>query len=370
MKTFERIEDIDISTDIWHTLAESDRPIVMYGMGNGADKIIEALSFFGLEVSDFFASDEFVRGQSFHGKKVLKFDEICEKYIEFNILVSFGTKLPDVLERIYLLDSKYNVYVPDVPVVCENLKDELFTYEYFEKNRQRLSKVCEMFADSKSKETFCDIVAYRLSGKLEYLRRHITSPNEVYNDILEADNIKNTADLGAYNGDSIRELSEFSSPEHIIAFEPDTRNFRKLCEYANFANFKIDCVNAAGWNKDCELEFASGGNRNSSLSSTVGLKTGAKLKTVNARRLDSVCEEFSFDCLDYIKYDVEGAEFEALEGSKGIISSCHPKLLVSLYHRTADIFLLPELVKSFGYEKFCLRRYEYVPAWDLNLIAK
>ena len=48
----------------------------MYGMGNGADKIIEVLDALGIEVADFFASDGFVRGHSFHGKKVLSFSEV------------------------------------------------------------------------------------------------------------------------------------------------------------------------------------------------------------------------------------------------------------------------------------------------------
>ena len=73
--------------------------------------------------------------------------------------------------------------------------------------------------------------------------------------------------------------------------------------------------------------------------------------------------------VDYVKYDVEGAEYEALNGSRGLLKS-HPALLVSLYHRTDDLWKLPELVESFGYERLYLRRYEYVPAWDLNLLAK
>lgn len=370
MKLFESVYDIDISKDIWQLLAESDKPIVMYGMGNGADKIIEALSFFGLEVADFFASDGFVRGQSFHSKTVLTFKQICEKYSDFNIVVSFGTKLPEVLENIYSLDSKYELFIPDVPVVCEELKNELFTLEYFKKHIDRLAMVCESLSDIRSKRTFCDIIAYRLTGKLEYLRWHTVEPDEVYNDILKADEIKYTADLGAYNGDSVRELAKYSKPDRVIALEPDARNFRKLSEFSATVEYRIDCVNAAAWNADCELSFTAGGNRNSTLSTTVGLKTGAKLKTVSARRLDSVFDELFVDRLDYIKYDVEGAEREALEGSRNVIERFRPKLLVSLYHRTEDIFSLPEYVRSLGYKKLYLRRYEYIPAWDINLIAE
>jgi peptidoglycan/xylan/chitin deacetylase (PgdA/CDA1 family) len=52
-------------------------------MGNGADKILDVLDAHGITVSDFFASDGFVRGHSFHGKRVLSFSEIKEKYEKY-----------------------------------------------------------------------------------------------------------------------------------------------------------------------------------------------------------------------------------------------------------------------------------------------
>ena len=67
-------------SDLWSHLQSTPKPIVMYGMGNGADKILAVLEKYNIEVADFFASDGFVRGHSFHGKKVLSFSQIKEKY--------------------------------------------------------------------------------------------------------------------------------------------------------------------------------------------------------------------------------------------------------------------------------------------------
>ncbi|MDE6751522.1 MAG: FkbM family methyltransferase, partial [Eubacterium sp.] len=74
-------------TDVWNYLADSGKPIVIYGMGNGAEKIISVLKEYGAEIDDIFASDEFVRGHSFLGHKVLKYSEVCEKYDDFNIVL-------------------------------------------------------------------------------------------------------------------------------------------------------------------------------------------------------------------------------------------------------------------------------------------
>ena len=73
--------------DLWTYLASASKTIVMYAMGNGADKIISVCNSYSIEISDFFASDGFVRGQVFHGKRVMSFSEIKDKYGKDNIIV-------------------------------------------------------------------------------------------------------------------------------------------------------------------------------------------------------------------------------------------------------------------------------------------
>ena len=50
---------------VWELLRRTEKPIVLYGMGNGADKIIDWCEENGVRVQGVFASDEFVRGQQF-----------------------------------------------------------------------------------------------------------------------------------------------------------------------------------------------------------------------------------------------------------------------------------------------------------------
>ncbi len=362
-KKYRHVNEIDISADMWQTLAIADKPIVMYGMGNGADKILTVFSDYGIEVADFFASDGFVRHQLFHGKTVMSYSEICEKYDDFIIVVSFGSRLPEVLAKIYELSEKHELYAPDVPVVGGS---DIFDLEYFKKHRQELSQVCELFSDDFSRKVFCDVILYKLTGKIDYLRRHTVSTDEVMGKILNCAEYEYTADLGAYNGDSISELLHYAEKlKAVTALEPDLKNYRKLTNYADTVDIKINACNCAAWNKIETLTFTQGGNRNSTLISTEGEKTGAKLKKIAAAALDSL---YMGRC-DYIKYDVEGAEYEAIEGSKATIEREKPELLVSMYHKSEDLFRLPILVHELGYRKLYLRRYEYVPAWDLNLLA-
>lgn len=59
--------------DIWGKLQRLNRPLVLYGMGNGAEAMIRQLAKYGLAPSGFFASDDFVRGQSFWGSRFSRF---------------------------------------------------------------------------------------------------------------------------------------------------------------------------------------------------------------------------------------------------------------------------------------------------------
>ena len=104
----------------------------------------------------------------------------------------------------------------------------------------------------------------------------------------------------------------------------------------------------------------------------VPVKTFGKTAEVPVTSLDAVCGEALAEGtrLDYIQYDVEGAEAEALLGSREIIQRDAPALLVSAYHRSADLFRLPLLVHELNPAyKLYLRRMAGVPAWDINLYA-
>ena len=352
--------------DLWTHLKNTDKKIVMYGMGNGADKIISVCDRFGIEISDFFASDGFVRGHSFHSKTVLSYSAVKEKYGSENIIVllSFASSLPDVMENIRRIASECELYAPDVPV-CDG---DIFDRAFFDANEERIKAVYDLLSDEESKKIYENVILYKLTGKIDYLDKAVSDKDTVYKELLCAKDFTATADLGAYNGDTIRELIPYSpSLKKVFAFEPDRRSFRKLSEYCSSregGSTEIVTVNAAAWSEETTLNFGDEGNRNSGI---CAVGKGAKRVEVSANSLDNVlCKE----PVDYIKYDVEGAEREAIIGSQNAILSHRPKLLVSAYHRSEDIFALPLQIHELRPDyNLYLRRYPYIPAWDLNLIC-
>ena len=74
---------------------------------------------------------------------------------------------------------------------------------------------------------------FKLSGKMEYLRRSESDKDEVFHNLLRPTAEEHFSDLGAYNGDTIRELLHYTDGRFasVTALEPDRRSFRKLNEW-------------------------------------------------------------------------------------------------------------------------------------------
>ena len=348
--------------DMWDELAEEKRPIVVYGMGNGADKLIKRFEKYRIRVSDFFASDGFVRGHSFHGMRVKSFSEIREEYDDFVIVLSFASNRSEVLSMLYDMSDKYDMYIPDMPVAGE---DEYFDREFYNSNYLDIEAAYDALADDESKNIFASVLAYKLSGRMKYLKDACVSRDEMYS-LIPCEKIEKIVDAGAYNGDTLREAKlYFKNLKEACAIEADTKNFNKLAKYCEAeSDFTINAHNAAAWCEDGEGVFLNSGNRNSSVSSTASYRHHSE--GVNLVKIDTLCS----DNIDYVKYDVEGAEAQALLGSHHTIMRSHPTLLVSAYHRSRDVFSIPLYLKqNYPFYNLYMRRLECVPAWELNVIA-
>ena len=71
---------------------------------------------------------------------------------------------------------------------------------------EKLQYVRNLFCDEESRRIFDEVIAYRLDGKISHLLSAVTDKSEIYRKILDSGTIKSYADLGAYNGDTLREL--------------------------------------------------------------------------------------------------------------------------------------------------------------------
>ncbi len=355
------------TTDVWETLKNESRPIVIYGMGNGADKLLTQFEKYNIKYADFFASDGFVRGHTFHGVRVKTLSEIEALYHDFVIVLSFASNREEVLSLFLSLDQKYDLYIPDMPVA----KNVYFTRDFYNENYEKMRLAYDSFQDELSKNLFASILHFKLSGRLADLLSFTSKKSEIY-DLLREKPIHSVLDGGAYNGDTAKEfLSEFEKLDRIYAVEPDPKTYKRLLRFVEryqeenpLCTHKILPSNVALSYADDELYLYASGNRNTSLN---GSSYEHKALLVPVRKIDTLlCGED----VDLIKLDVEGEEQNALLGAEKTIDLCHPALLVSLYHSSEDIFSLVLYIKErFPSYRLYLRRTLCVPAWEIDLIC-
>lgn len=347
----ERITEVPL----WDYLKKAEKPIVLYGMGNGADMIIGVLEKLGLYHSDVFASDGFVRGHFFHGRKVLTFDEIKAKYDDFIILMTFAVHDKETLQKVRILSENYELYSPTVPIAGK----ELFTYDFVKENDELFEQAYNLLADDKSKDSFLDVLNFKISGKVKYLFDCEYEKELLYKDIIHLGKDETIVDLGAYDGDTIREFMTATNVQYkkIIAFEPDEKNFRKLTAKTE-AMESIERYNLGAWDKKETLYFQKKKGRNSHQADD-GIP-------VDFDSVDNIVKER----VTFLKMDIEGAELKALEGAKKTITRDKPKLYVCAYHRNEDMFALPLKINELCPEyKIYFRHHPYVPAWESNFYA-
>ena len=337
--------------NVWDTLKDSDKPLVLYGMGLGAEKIMSELEQRGMRADDIFASDEFVRGHSFKGYKVLRYSEVCEKYKDFNVVLCFASRIDEVIDRIAEIDGEHTVFAPDVPVAGGGL----FTREYITENEEKFERAYSLLADEESKRVYRDILNFKVSGKIKYLLSSFCDKSKVYSDILNLNENEEIIDLGAYDGDTIREFTAATGGKykHITALEPDKKSYKKLLKNTDGMD-NISALNMGAWSKKDTLIFDAEAGRNSKLS--------AEGVSVEVTDIDSLNITPTF-----IKMDIEGSEMKALEGAKKTIKKYLPKLYICAYHRNEDLFALPlkinELSKKY---KIYFMHSKYIPAWESN----
>ena len=200
---------------VWERLARSKKPIVLYGMGLGAQKIMRAMEKYQIPIAAVFASDEFVRGQSFCGYPVKTFQQIKELFSDFFIVVSFAFWQQELIDKVTGLSEQYELVAPHVPVAGE----DLVTLDWLKQWEVSIREAYELMGDEQSQKVFAATLNYKLSGKISYILSVTTPKSQAYERIIKPTQEDIYLDLGAYDGDTIREVLAYAPLKKIIAVE-------------------------------------------------------------------------------------------------------------------------------------------------------
>ena len=327
--------------------AQNGGKICVYGMGDGAEKITAHLGAHGITVDGVFASDNFVRGQSFLGMRVLTLAQAEEAFGNFACVTAFALHGKDI-EIFRAISKRHALFAPNLPPYGEGCIDIAF----LEREKERISALRSLWADEDSVKVFDSLIAYDVSADIDDIYVCGAVPEGWY--VPDAVFL----DIGAYDGDTAREFaSACPDYEKIYAFEPDEKNYKKLC--ANVSSLRgVECVNAAVGEYDGTVRFAAGRGRGSKAD-----KAGREIRAV---KIDG----FVKGRVTNLKCDAEGADMQALCGAVNTIYTQSPAVKCAVYHRAYDIIDIPLwLRRQEPGARLYLRNSEYVPAFDVFVYA-
>lgn len=135
-------------------------------------------------------------------------------------------------------------------------------------------------------------------------------------------------DLGAYCGlSSISFSKAVGAAGKVYSFEPDQENYAALCKNIEMHGAtNIVPINKGVWASSTKVSFQNEGNLGSSIVSFTNRRSSAH--SVEMLSLDDFVKTYNVQKVDFIKMDIEGAEFEVIQSAKKMLSMMSPKIII------------------------------------------
>lgn len=305
----------------------SDRPKYVLGTNAWAESIAHAVDIDGF-IDDFSTQTEFLQ------KPIVPMADVPDDAMVVSVVIGKPFVAEKRMRRFQFDSIDYYAFyryanLPILPVMFwEGAAEDI------EQNFEKYAWVYELLSDKTSRDQFSNIVNFRYSYDLAYMRGFENREDRQYFEPFL--NLKKTGeafvDIGAFDGYTSQEFIKYA-PEYqnIFLFEPEPKNLEiaqeRLAGLDNIFYFPLGLSD-----KKEELRFESGGS-SSKICEEGGL-------VINVDRLDDLIDKK----VTMIKMDIEGAERNALEGAKETIARNHPTLAISVYHRKDDFWKIPEQI--------------------------
>jgi FkbM family methyltransferase len=315
--------------------------VVFYGCGAIFHGIASSWEkHIGVKIDFCCDSDSTKWGKMFRGIQCISPVELKNMKNECAVYVTIGDFQP--IFRM-LTDNGF----PAVNVVSKNALDiaSYITSCQQDEISSNLFRAYEMLSDDQSRKVFSAVVHHVLDAE--------SNPNTMLNvceadqyfpyDVMELSQHERLVDIGAYNGDTIRDFVNRTEGkfDQIFSFEVDSINFNALQNNVSKMpeRDRIKIFNLGIWDTEREITYSIGESE-----STVGV-AGEGIGHVVP--LDNVLKD---ERVTIIKMDIEGAEPQALHGARNIIQAQKPKLSICVYHDFRHLWEIPFYIKSLAPE--------------------
>ena len=322
-------------------------PVVIYGGANSGRDIHRLLSRAGVNISHVIDDNENIQGQILNGTEIISFARFMELYsnrgeVAVILATVFGMPVLKKLEplpyvQVYEMYEWLEKVCGSKQLVEDRLKDIAAVERFYVDTLQLDSQ----WADDESRRVMAGVRRYVqtrdandiISVSTEY--DHYFIP-EVIEAVSRLQGGLKIIDGGAYQGELLQSIKNLNLPlEKWYCFEADQENFKKLVYYRdlNHMQEKQICIDKGLWSSSGSLYFEGG---QETVSKIIDHETDEKIDVI------SIDDYFRETTCNFIKMDIEGAEYNALNGGIHTIERDRPILAISIYHSLDDFWRIPQ----------------------------
>ena len=332
------------------------KSVIIVGAADEGMRVASFCREKGIEIVAICDDDPTKLGAEAEGCKVISVSDLEEQSKETPVLIASHRALK-VQRRLREMG-----FVNVAPLaVIEAMDPDSFSphmfydglFEDLFDNRDQYRALNDILADDFSRRVLDRVLAYRLTLDAEVLAPIVEWELYAPKDLFDYSDDEVYVDGGAFDGDSIRLFIERvkGNFSRVIGFEPDSGTFQYL--KANFADEpRVELINKGLHRCEATLNFDNAGTRGSIITE----ETQSGSVEIPVVGLDDVLKG---DRVSFIKMNIEGAELEALRGSRKSIAKWHPRLAISGYHRPTDLWQIPALIRDLDpHYKLYLRQHD------------
>lgn len=317
-------------------------PKVIVGAGGAAWWILQGFARNSLKIDGFVVTQEYGISETcgYPIYSPSKWNELPHKRSEY--LAIIGIMNPEIdIEKIRkeLKSQGWGevVFFSDFAAQIleeSNINCSMLDPEVIHADDSLINSLQDLFVEKKSKEC--------LDYFLNYLLTFKDNDNQIdhypyfVQDLPRWKSPLRILDCGAYDGDTIRQAADHGYDiEEAVCFEPDFANFERLVAKTKSHEKRLNLPVAVGCKTET-LMFSAQSSSGSQITEGVGTP-------VQSLSIDSAFINWN---PNLIKMDIEGSEFQALQGAEATIRNLRPNLAISIYHKTSDILQIPLWLKN------------------------
>jgi FkbM family methyltransferase len=174
-----------------------------------------------------------------------------------------------------------------------------------------------------------------------------------YLDFAELGPGQTVIDLGAYSGfTSVLFKEAVGDSGRVLAVEADAVNLvslhRNLDHFQQLTGSAPLVAEVAVWSHNRGIQFLSEGNLGSAAAALMR-RGGSDVRLVPSATLSDLAESYELGDVDFLKADIEGAEYEAFS-DKAFFGSRHPRIIFEgVASKSGGSKAVIDLLEGFGY---------------------